>query len=186
MKKKVLLSVIVFICVFMLVGCSSKDGKKEEIVVTNTPTPQEKEGNTKVGYLRFYAPIDYTYRPDLRGLMYAESEKKVYIKGDYENDSSNAIYLIAYVETMNKTAQEYVNEINNKLSDQDVKYIMKSSNKMNEIYVRENYVINGAVNYAYIIGKSGDIYVVNIKGPQDKDNEILELANDVFESLFIS
>lgn len=182
-----------FICVlltvmfFILVGCDKKDEKIQNTVIS-TPTNNvtSVEPNAKVVYLRFYAPMNYTYRPDLRGLAYSEEEKKVYINGDYENDPNSVIYLIVAKEYQNKDISEFVNEVNNKLSDNDVKFGMRKNSKKQEVYARENYTINGIINYAYLVGKSGDIYVVNIKGPQDKQQEIDQLAKNVYDSLLIS
>ncbi len=191
MKKKILCSILVFIVLFMIIGCSKKDEpvkEQEEKKVTSTPTIKSTniEPNARVGYLRFYAPSDYTYRSDLRGLAYSESEKKVYIKGNYESNPNSVIYLISALEFSGKDVNEYVNEINAKLTDNDVKFTLKTNEKKQEIYVRENYVIGNNVNYAYILCKSGDIYVVNIKGPQVEKDEITKTATNVYNSLFIS
>ena len=190
MKKKIVLSIITFILLFAVVGCSSNENKsqgKDGNVVNNIPTATpEIEPNTSVGYLRFYAPTDYAYRADLRGLAYDENQKKVYINGDYENEPNNVIYLITALEFQNKDVKEYVDEVNTRLTEDDVKLSLKTNTKNQEIYARENYLIGENINYAYLIGKSGDIYVVNIKGPKEKSLEISKLANDVFNSLYIS
>ena len=187
MKKKILLSIITFVLLFA-VGCSSNE--KEETggnVFNLTPTPTiEIEPNTRVGYLRFYAPTDYTYRPDLRGLAYDESQKKVYLNGDYENNPNSVIYLITALELQNKDVKEYIDEVNTRLTEDDIRFSLKTNSKNQEVYAREDYLIGDNINYAYILGKSGDIYVIYIKGPKEKSLEISKLAYDVYNSLFIS
>lgn len=191
MQKKILISLLTIVCILGISGCSNKtDTPSNDVVPTKvptpTPTPADVEGNTRVAYLLFYAPNDYTYRPDLRGLAYDENNKKVYIKGDYENDSANVIYIITALEFQNKNVDQYIEEVNTKLADKDVKFVLKNNSKNTKVYARESYVIGNNINYAYILGKSGDIYVVNVKGPQDKTSEIAELASNVFKSLYIS
>ena len=173
MKKKFVFSLLILMC-FLLVGCQTNTSSKEVI-----------EGNSWVRKLRFYAPTDFTYRADLRGLAYSEADKKVFLKGDYENNPTEVIYLISALEFVNKDVKEYIDSVNTKLSDNDVKYVIKTNFQSQEIYARENYVINGVINYAYILGKEGNVYVVIVKGPQDKDSEIMKVAEKVFESLYI-
>ena len=60
---------------------------------------------------------------------------------------------------------------------------IKSNELITEIYARENYVIGNAVNYAYILDKEGYIHILNIKGPNDKADEIAKIVYDVFYSL---
>ena len=179
MKKRILFLII---GVLLLTGCRLN----VKINATNNNTNTQKnnvEVNASVGYLYFYAPKDYTYRSDLRGLAYREDEKKVYIKGDYENDPDNVIVIVIHVENMNKGAKQYADEINNKLSESDVKYVMKSNGQITEIYARENYVIGNNVNYAYITDQAGYIHIVNIKGPKDKSDEIANVVNEIYSSL---
>ena len=175
--KKVFLSFLSIISILLITGCGSKEIKenKEEV--------KQVEPNTKVGYLNFYAPLDFDYRKDLKGLLYSENEKKVYIKGDYENDFDNVIYLISVVEKQNMGGKQYIDSVNSRLSENDVKFVLKSNGKIIEIYSRENYVIGTNVNYAYITEKDGYIHTVNIKGPKDKSDEISKIANDIYLSL---
>ncbi len=181
MKNKFIIITLAIIMCFSLAACSNKEKDN-----TNTSTKAtEIEGNTQVGYLRFYVPSDYTYRTDLRGLAYSESQKKVYIKGDYENNPNGVIYLISALEYTNTDVKEFVDKVNNNLSDNDIKFTLKTNSKKQEVYARENYIISGNLNYAYIVGLNGDVYVVNVKGPQDKSSEITALATNVFESLYV-
>ena len=180
MRKVFILSLLLIVFLFALVGCSTKteetkSGEKQEILEIAT--------NTFVGYLKYYVPEDFTYRADLRGLAYSEDLKKVHIKGDYESDPDNVISVVAYVSNEGKGAKQYTDEINEKLSDEDVKYEIKPNGKIIEIYARENYEINGKVNYAYIADKYEEIYVVNIVGPKEKAEEISQLANEIYSSL---
>ena len=179
MKTKVLLCLVLFTIMILMVGCSNKNdyyqGKNSQI-----------ESNTSVGYLKFYAPSDFSYNDDLRGLAYTESQKKVYVKGDYSSDPYNVIYLIGVLEYQNRDVKDYIDEINNKLPEKDVKYVLKTNNKNQVVYARENYIVAGNINYTYILGKRGDIYVVIVRGPQDKRNEIEAVIGDIYNSLYIS
>ena len=191
MKKKILYCLL-FVCVIFLVGCQKEDKKEQERIenlINNPPTeePRKAEPNMKVGVLWFYVPkSEYTYRPDLRGLIYTEDEKKVFMKGDYDNDPDNVISLVVSSENLGKGAKQYTDEINAKFTEQDVFYTMKKNDKIIEIYARENYVIGNNVNYAYILDKDGLIYVVNIRGPKEKATEISKLASDIHSSLLFS
>ena len=175
MKKKIIVSLLL---ILLLTGCGCS-------IKTNTKNdkPYHLPTSTSVGYLYYYVPADFTYRPDLRGFLYNENEKKVYMKGDYENDPDNVISMVVHVENMNKSAKQYAGEINEKLSDIDVKYTIKSNELITEIYARENYVIGNAVNYAYILDKEGYIHILNIKGPKDKADEIAKIVYDIYYSL---
>ena len=176
MKRKLL--VIAFVLfMFLVVGCGNNvniEPNNEKVNVI---------GNTTVGYLKYYVPDDYTYRPDLRGLANSEQEKKVHMKGDYDNDPSNVIVLIVNAANVNMGSSQYVGNINEKLSDEDIKYTIKPNGKIIEIYAREDYVINNKVNYAYIMDYAGYLHVVNIQGPEDKKEEITKLAKEVYASL---
>ena len=174
MKKKILFSFLIILMVIVLVGCGKKEDKEPIVTPTSTPTPAPTpiEGNTRVGYLRFYAPSDYTYRADLRGLAYGENEKKVYIKGDYENNVTGVIYLISALEFSNKDVKEYIDSVNTKLTDNDVKFSLQTNSKNQEVYVRENYVINGMVNYL------GDPYSVFMD--QETSTAFNEKVNKLF------
>ncbi len=188
MKKKILYSLITFVLVFSLIGCGKKEEpKKEEQKQEQEETSRLAEPNMKVGLLWFYVPKkEFTYRDDLRGYIYTEDQKKVFIKGDYENDPDNVISIVVYSENVGKGEKQYTDEINAKFTEKDVFYTMKKNSKIIEIYARENYVIGNNVNYAYIVDKAGLIYVINIRGPKDKSSEISKLATDIHSSLLFS
>ena len=191
MKKRVLFSLLIIVFAFALIGCEKED--KEEInriqdLINNPQAETRKtEPNMKLGVLWFYVPkSEFTYRPDLRGLAYSEDEKKVFLEGDYENDPDNVISIVVYSSNMGMGANQYTNQINSNFTDQDVKYVMKKNDNIIEIYAREAYVIGNNVNYAYNVDKAGLIYVVNIKGPNTKFDEISKLAIDIHSSLLFS
>lgn len=200
MKKKVLCCLFVLLMVLM-VGCSKKEETKNEVTPSPTIIPTEKptpistpesingqvEANKKLNLLRFYIPAnDYKYRVDLKGLAYTEDEKKVFIKGDYENDPDNVITVIAYTSNVGKGAKQFTDDINAQLSKKDVLYTLKKNDHIIEIYARENYVIGNKTNYAYVLDKAGLVYIVNITGPKDKSDEINKLATDIHLSLLFS
>ena len=180
MKKKLFIIFVLFISLFMISGCSQKNEKSSE---NNTSKEESVEPNNTVGYLKFYVPDDFQYDPDLRGLAYAENEKKVFIKGDYYSDPYNVVSLVVYVNNAGMGAKAYADSINENLTDEDVKYSLKSNNKITEIYAREDYVIGDEVNYAYIMDYGGYIHIVNIRGPKDKKDEMVVLLKKLFPSL---
>ena len=172
MKKTVAGILIIVALLFVLTGCGSEEEKKDII-----------EANEKVGVLSFYVPEEFSYRKDLRGLMYDESQKKVFVNGDYNNDPDNTIVLVAYYETIGKDAKQYTDEINAKLSNTEIKYEIKSNGKITDIYAREKYKSGKKTNYAYILDKDEKVYVVNVVGPKDKAEQIAIYARKVFSSL---
>ena len=187
MKKKILYSIL-FVLVIFLVGCQKEDKdeiKRIENLINNPNANVNKiDPNMRLGFLWFYIPKDeYTYRPDLRGLAYDEEEKKVYIKGDYDNNPSDVISIVVYSINNGKGVKQYTDEINANFTQKDVFYTMKNNENIIEIYARENYVIGNDTNYAYMLDKAGTIYVVNIKGPNAKSSEISKLARDIHSSL---
>ena len=111
------------------------------------------------------------------------NQKKVFVKGDYYNDPDNAIYLVVYTINADQGSKQYTDALNEKFTDEDIKYTIKSNGIIMEIYARENYVINNNINYAYIMDKAGYIHVVNIIGPKDKEDDISKLVAQTFLSL---
>ena len=183
--KKLLIGLLTLLLVISFTGCGTKKNEANTND-NNKKSIREVEGNTRVGALLYYVPGTYKYMPELRGLIYNENEKKVHVYGDYENDKDNCIYLIAVAENKRMELFEYAQSVNSKLSDDDIKFSVKMNSKKSEIFAREKYVINGKINYAYILGYAGDIYTVNIQGPKDKETEMKSLARDLYNSLYIS
>ena len=182
--KKLFIGLLTLLLVISFTGCGTK--KNEANKNSKKPSIREVEGNTRVGALLYYVPKDYKYRPDLRGLIYSENEKKVHVYGDYENDPNNCIYLIAVVENKRMELFEYAQSVNGKLSDDDVKFTLKMNSKKSELFAREKFVYKEQINYDYLLGYAGDIYTVNIRGPKDKETEMKSLARDLYNSLYIS
>lgn len=178
MKKKILLFLLMFVALFTITGCGSgSNNEEQEETVT---------ANTRVGYLNFYAPEDYNYNPELRGLIYSENERKIYSKGDV-NDYSDVIFVDVYVDSFTGSLKEYVETVNNKLSDKDVKFTLKSNKSISELYAREDYTLtkNGVerVNYAYLVAQEKYIHAVSINGPKTKSDEVKTLARKIGSSL---
>lgn len=167
MKRKFLLLII--ITIFVLTGCGNKNTKNV--------------ANNSVGDLNFFVPTNYEYREELKGLAYTENEKKVFVKGIFD-DFNDAIFINVYTIKSDDSLKKYIETLS---SGDDVEFSLNSNNNISDIYSRENYFGKqhgvDIVLYMYICKKDNYIYMVNISGPKTKNDEVSNTAYDVYSSL---
>ncbi|MBP5684702.1 MAG: hypothetical protein J6X02_05560, partial [Bacilli bacterium] len=118
MKKYLYVSLLIGL--LFIVGCGNSIKRMEPNITFN---------NIKV-----YVPSEYAYSPELRGLIYSENERKLFIKGDYR-DRSEAIIIELLKTVMNSNFDSYVETLNNNIST--VKY--KKIQEEPKMYLREKY-----------------------------------------------
>ena len=192
MKNKIssviLAVLIVFVTLISLTGC--KNVKQNNIEENFSEQKEVKVANTNVSNLKYYVPEDYQIHNELRGLLYTENTRKVYAKGDVSNNN-DAIYIDTYIEQTQQDLISFVENANKNLNEKDVKITFFKDIILNKgtasVFARENYVLkkNGVetLNYAYFTYNNGNIYTVNIHGPNAKSDEIKNLAKEVVGSL---
>ena len=165
--KKSLFIVLVCSLLLIVVGCGIK----------------RMEPNIKFGWIKVYVPDEFTYRPDLRGLIYSEDERQIYIKGD-PYDRSEAVIIELLKQTSNFTLSEYIENTNKNLT---IKY--NQINKEPQIYLREKYEGHSGnttiYSYTYMTTYNSIIYQITISGPQEKEKELDNLRETVLYSLII-
>lgn len=176
MRKIIAISIIVIIALLVLTGCGSVAEQKSNYTDTSA--------NTTIGYIKLYIPSDYTYRPDLRGLMYTESESKQFVKGN-ANDRSSSIIIDIMVEDMMLDQEMYINTVNENLGENIYKLV--SQNPI--IYYRDKYEgENGTVtiyNYAFKIIYNNSIHTITISGPSTMEEDLIVLKNNIKDSFKI-
>ena len=179
--KKIFLTLLIVVTLF-LTGCNNKKENTNENGNNNETKRRTHEiANTDIGYIQFYVPWDFDYKPELRGLMYNENERKIYTK--YDKDT---IYIDAYIESYEGSVEKYIEEVNSKLTSKDVAYKFIYFNTT-EIYGRENYssTKNGVemLNFSYVCNVGGYSHIISIWGPKSKSSEIQEISKDVLLSI---
>ena len=186
MKKKILL-ICLLLSIFTLVGCTVK--KKTE---TSTEGPTEItddiKTNNQVGYLKYFVPTDYQKNPSKIGYAYNDNTRKIYT--DIDIDDPNVIILDAYADPYQGDVSAYAEEVNGKLTDEDVKFKIVSQSKLAKsgtlVYGRENYAMNQDGNtrvyYAYLTTIGGYVHTVSVSGPYFKSTDVKELAYQVLQS----
>ncbi len=163
MKKKILFSL--FIIIFIIVGCGKNSLK----------------ANTSLGEINYYVPENFSSHQELIGLLYNDDTRKIFINDDQ-------IYIDVIKNSTSISLEEYVNNINKNLTEKDVLYKKVKEIIINKelisVFGRENYLINGSLNYAYFISCNGYIYTISIHGPKDKSDDITNISSDVLASLY--
>ena len=174
--KKIILSILLMGLMIAMTGCgevAKPAENKEEIVETNT----------KFGWSKLYVPEDFTYRPDLRGLIYSEDERKLYIKGDSE-DRSTAVIIDLMQEETNLYFVQYIDKLNDNITD--IKYRLIQEKPV-QLFAREKYEGKSGdtiiYNYTYIAEYNSYIYKYTISGPQSKEEELNLLKEKLVKSL---
>ncbi len=178
MKKKLFLLLI--IALLFVVGCNNTNKIQEEV----------KEANTMVGSLKYYVDPTYEKHSELIGIIYNDNTRKIYVKGN-ANDYNDAIFIDTYVVNTPYSLTSYIENVNNNLSDKDVKITYLKDiileKGTSSVFARENFILNNnnveTLNYAYFTSKDGVIYTISIHGPNTKSDEIKNVAKDVLSSL---
>ena len=174
MKKKIISCLFILLTLFAITGCASrKEETKEPSVVANT----------KFGWSKVYVPNEYAYRPDLRGLIYSEDERKLFIKGD-PYDRSDAIIIDLMMEEYNDYIENYVNAKNSSIKDDNTYKLIKE--KPAKLFAREKYEGQSGdtviYNYTYISKYNDYIYLYTISGPKSKESELNTLKTSFLNS----
>ena len=168
MKKYLYVSLLIGL--LFIVGCGNSIKRMEPNITFN---------NIKV-----YVPSEYAYSPELRGLIYSENERKLFIKGDYR-DRSEAIIIELLKTVMNSNFDSYVETLNNNIST--VKY--KKIQEEPKMYLREKYEGKSGdtiiYSYTYLTSYNNILYSITVSGPQAKEKELNELRTTVLYSLRI-
>lgn len=177
MKSKLLKIILILLFVCSMYGCNKKESNIE---ISNSVKP-----NQKVGLLNYYVDKNYEYKPELRGMLYTENDRKIFINGDI-NDPNDVIVIDTMSSFLSQGMKEYINSINKKITDEEIKYSLERENGL-EIYKRENYItVNNdieIVNYSYMINIDSYNHIINIYGPKTKSEEINKIVNDLLLSL---
>ena len=93
-KKSLFLGFFMLLALFIVAGC---DDESSESSSKKSSEKVEVKANQKVGSLNYYAPSDYTYMPEKRGLIYKENERKIFAKGSFD-DYTTLVYIDVYVD----------------------------------------------------------------------------------------
>lgn len=172
MMKKIFLSLCTIIGVLVLTGCI----KPQEVL-------QEKkvEPNVSMGWISVYVPIEFEYRADLRGLIYSEDERRIFVKGDPQDRSTAVIVDLIKVET-DDNIKDYVEKVDSNI---EVKY--KKIKEDPIVYLRNKYEGKSGdtviYNYTYLTNYNDYIYSITVSGPQDKETELNKIKDDILVSL---
>lgn len=152
--------------------------KKEEVIIDDGIKP-----NQSVSELKVYIPTDFNYELNLKGMGYTENDRKVFSKGNRE-DNNDVIYIDIIKTYSPMEFKNYINELNKSFEEEDIKYTIKDQTK---IYARENYITISneieIVNYEYLVNINGYVYSITIKGPKVKEDEIKSLVNQIYDSI---
>ena len=184
MKKKLLLSLLLVLSLFIFIGCSKEETNNGE-EGNGSANKETVEANFKFGWVRLYMPSSgYEYRPDLRGLIYTEDQRKLYIKGD-PNDRSEAIIIDLMQEQYNDYLENYINAKNANLGDDGWK--LKSEKP--KYFAREKYEGKSGdtviYNYTYITKFNDYVYTITVSGPQKYENDLNDLTSKIKKSLIV-
>ena len=164
MKKFIFKLFIIFI--FILTGCGSNYMK----------------ANTSLGEIEYYVPETFTSRQELIGLLYNDDTRKIFA-------SDNDIFIDVIKNNISISLDEYVDNINKNLSEKDVRYSIVKEIVQNKIlykvFGRENYLINGRINYVYFISCNNYLYTISVHGSKNNGDEVTKVAKDVLTSLIL-
>ena len=175
MKKKLIISLL-FISLLIICGCSKKEDPKEEgskITIKN----YELEA------LKFNLTSDYIFNESISEKSADEDAKKAFVNGDLEKDSGNAIFVSVYRIKYDKGLSEYINTINTQFKNEDDKFVLKTNNKIEELYAREKITMGLDNIKSYVMEKDGYIYKVDIQVPQSRLDNLDNLINTIYTSL---
>ena len=176
MKKKIISCLFILLALISITGCASKkeekESKKDSVVA-----------NTKFGWSKVYIPVGYIYRPDLRGLIYTEDQRKLFIMGE-PDDRSEAIIIDLIMEEYNDYIENYVNTKNSSIKDDNTYKLIKE--KPAKLFAREKYEGKSGdtviYNYTYISKYYDYIYLYTISGPKSKESELNTLKTNFLNS----
>ena len=171
--KKYLLGLLSILLIITITGCGNSLFK-------------EKEANVKIGAIKLYVPEELKYSPELRGLIYEESERKLFIKGD-AYDRSEAIIVDITLNPTTMSFSDYVERLNKNLSDNDVKYVRGSIGKM-PAFKREKYTVTNTsgieLYYSnYLIYENNITHQIIITGPKKMQKELDTMMDDIVNSI---
>ncbi len=182
MKKKVFLSLLIIISIFMVTGCGKKEEQPQE--EPQEEVPQVKV-NQELGWIQYYIPDDFTYQPDLRGLAYTDNDRKIYTKGDYEN-RNDVIIVDVTRQDLDADFDSYIYKINSFITGDNV---YTKTSEYPAIYSRERYEgkVDDVVvyNYTYLTWYENFVYNISISGPTGKDFELGTLKTDILDTLVV-
>lgn len=187
MKKIIIysgISLVLIVGLFLLTGCGEeKSATSQNTSSTPTPTKVAVQPNTTMGYIKIYVPSDFTYRPDLRGLIYTENQRKLFVKGD-PNDRSTAVIIDITAEEFNTHRDVYINKKNENIKDGNT-YKLKSEKPV--LYFRDKFEGKSGntviYNYSYIVLYENTAYNIIVSGPSTAETELLKLKDDIKASL---
>jgi len=179
-KKKLLLVLLIIVASYTVVGCESaslKENNNEENKI------EKKEPNKELDQLRYYVPDDFENHQELIGLLYNDSSRKIFTKGNVYDD---LIYIDVKKDEISTPLVQYVENINKNLPENDVQFMFTKDiilkNGTSSVFGRENYLIRDSLYYAYLVASKGYIYMISIHGPNSKNEEIKRLAKEVLSS----
>lgn len=177
--EKIILSLVLLISVVFIAGCNINVNVNKNTNDDNTP---KLVANTKFNAIKMYIPIEYDYKPDLRGLAYTADERKLFIKGE-PTDRSEAIIVDLIKQKLEGSLSDYVEKVNKNLTD--VKYAKLKDEPL--IYVREKYQGKSGetiiYNYTYFVSYDGYLYMITVSGPQSKEAELNTLKGNILDTL---
>ena len=179
--KKIILSVVLIVSALFITGCEININVNDNTNDNNTP---KLVANTKFNAIKMYIPIEYDYKPDLRGLAYSADERKLFIKGE-ATDRSEAMIVDLIKQKLEGSLSDYVEKINKNLPD--VKYTKLKDEPL--VYVREKYQGKSGktiiYNYTYFVSHEGNLYMITVSGPQSKEAELNTLRGNILDTLII-
>lgn len=182
MKKKMLLSILLVLSLFIVTGCGNKEENNNTIDDNGGKESKVVEANTSFGWIKLNIPSDYEYHPELRGLIYSESDRKLFIKGD-ANDRSTAIIIDLMQQQYNNYLENYIEILNENLGDNG--YKLKSEKP--KYFFRDKYEGKSGdtviYNYTFITKYENYIYTITVSGPQSKENELNDMISNIKKSI---
>ena len=183
MIKKIVLSLLIALSLFIVTGCEKvKENNGSINNATPTPTATPVTANIAFGSIKSYVPTDFEYRPDLRGLIYSENERKLYIKGNPE-DRSEAIIVDLMKQAISDDLDTYVERVNKNLKD--VYYVKIKDKPL--VYIREKYQGKSGdtiiYNYTYFCEYRNYLYTITISGPQKSETDLNTIKDNILKTL---
>lgn len=178
--KKILFSLLIIISV-VLTGCEITYKEKEPAKKEDKKEEKKLYANRKIGGVYYYVPLDFTYHPELRGLIYDEDSRKIFIKGDV-NDRSEAVIIDAIIEGKYDDFDAHIKDLNDKIKD-GTKYVLVKENP--KIYGREKFKGKSGettiYNYTYLAYYNGYLYSITVSGPESKESELNTLKTNILD-----